>query len=298
MAIAKKNTSASHRSPLGQAVRLLLGPGRPLVVVAAVIALLFGGWYVVWVKVRGHLLSSAEYLVGPQQVDITPLPPWIHTDIRPEVFRNASLDGPLSIMDDDLTERIASAFSLHPWIAKVVRVTKHHPARVTVDLLYRQPVCMVDAPGNLLPVDAHGVLLPEGEFSSVEKSRFPRLVRIDTLPVGTAGENWGDPRVVGGAEIAAQLLPVWDSMGLLQIIPSDPLASEATDETTYTLVTRAGTRILWGQAPGANPPGELSAVEKMARLQQYFDEHGTLDVRDAPRQLDINHLRISARPNQ
>ena len=40
---------------------------------------------------------------------------------------------PLSILDDDLTGRIAAAFALHPWVAKVVRVTKHHPAGVDVE---------------------------------------------------------------------------------------------------------------------------------------------------------------------
>ena len=34
------------------------------------------------------------------------------------------LDGRLSIMDDDLVERIADAFARHPWVAKVERVER------------------------------------------------------------------------------------------------------------------------------------------------------------------------------
>ena len=57
------------------------------------------------------------------------LPAWIHSDIRGEVFRDPKLGGPLSIMDDDLVDRIKEAFAEHPWVAKVSR--RHasiHPA--------------------------------------------------------------------------------------------------------------------------------------------------------------------------
>jgi hypothetical protein len=243
-------------------------------------------------------LSSDEYVVGPEQVEITPLPEWIHTDIRSEVFRNASLDGPLSVMDDQLTQRIASAFSLSPWVAEVVRVTKHFPARVKVQLVYRRPVCMVAVPGDLLPVDAQGVLLPYGndDFSAVEKSRYPRLVGVDTAPVGTAGECWGDARVIGGAEIAAVLAETWHELNLHQIVPTAPLATGMAEEPTYTLVTRGGTRIFWGRAPGTKAAGELPAADKVARLRKYAEQHGSLEGAGGPQELDVYGLRLSSRP--
>ena len=62
-------------------------------------------------------------------------PAWIHTDVKAEVIRNASLDAALSVLDDNLTVNIAQAFALHPWVAKVTRVSKHHPARVKVEVV-------------------------------------------------------------------------------------------------------------------------------------------------------------------
>jgi len=79
------------------------------------------------------------------------LPEWIHCDLRAEIFRSAALDGPLSIMDEDLAERIAVACALHPWVARVRSVRKYHPARVVVELDYRRPVLMVEVTGGLLP---------------------------------------------------------------------------------------------------------------------------------------------------
>jgi hypothetical protein len=308
---AKKNgRSATRPTWLGKLISWMRGPAGPFVWVVLLVAVLWGTWHLVWLKVGDYVLSSEEYVVGPQQVEITPLPPWIHTDVRSEVFRNASLDGPLSIMDDQLTERMARAFSLNPWVAKVVRVTKQPSARVKVELVYRRPVCMVALPsgghlpssaqwpGDLLPVDAHGVLLPYGsdDFTPVEKSRYPRLLGIATGPVGTVGECWGDARVVGAAEIAAALGDVWEELKLQYIVPSPPLAGGAPQEPAYTLVTRHGTRILWGRAPGSNALGEAPAAEKVARLREYVEQYGTLDRAGGPRELDIYGLRVSAHP--
>lgn len=147
-AAKRKRHSASHPSGPARLISFLRGPGRPIVLIALLVALLAGGWCLVWPKVRGHALRSGEYVIGPQQVEITPPPKWIHSDVRSEVFHNTSLEGSLSILDDDLVERIGNAFSLHPWVARVQRVTKHYPARVKVELLYRRPVCMVRRPAD------------------------------------------------------------------------------------------------------------------------------------------------------
>jgi hypothetical protein len=266
-----------------------------------------GGPYLAWRKLKSRILSSPEYRVGPEQVEITPAPAWIHSDIRAEVFRDPSLDGPLWLTDDNLTEQIATAFSLHPWVAKVTRVTKRHPTStnptaVKVELVYRQPVCMVEVPGGVLAVDAEGVLLPSEDFSPIEATRYPRLVGTDQKPTGPPGRRWADARVVGGAEIAAALGPAWEVMRLQRIVP---LAAGAADhsvdqsdrrarEPIFALFTRAGTQVLWGYAPGANMLGEPSAAEKVARLQHYLAVHDTLDgPQGQPQKLDVRTLPLA-----
>jgi len=275
---------------------LMLGPGRPVLIAVLLAAATFAAWHFVWREVRDDVLSSESYLVMPQKVELTPLPDWIHTDVRNDVFRSAGLDGPLSIMDEDLAERIKNAFSLHPWVGKVERVQKLPQARVKVDLVYRRPVCMVEVPAGLLPVDVSGVLLPVDDFSPIEAERYPRLIGIDTIPLGTTGEGWSDARVVGGAEIAAAFGATWEELNLSHIVASP---SGITGEYTYTLLTRGGTQIRWGLAPGNDAPGELPATEKVARLQRYVQQHGSLEDRNVPQELDVHKLhepRVSSRP--
>jgi len=292
----KKQPSPSLPPWLRDAAKYLCGPAWPATIIVLMVALLAGGWYLAWHKVRPHVLSSEAYVVTPEKVTLTETPPWIHSDLRAEGFRAASLDEPLSIMDDDLAERIDNAFSQLAWVAKVRRVRKHDGGRVTVDLQYRRPVCMVEVGESWDPVDGEGVLLPRADFSQVEASHYPLLVGIETRPVGAEGEQWGDARVLGGAEIAAALIDAWHELELRQIVPSDPLATGVAEEPTYTLRTRSGSRIVWGRAPGSDTPGELPAADKVARLRQYFKKYGTLDGPDGrPQDLDIHRLRVSGR---
>ncbi len=291
MGATKKTTKTLHvPRRLKELLTYLWGPGRTGT--AAVLLLIFftSGVVAVWRHVRPHVLASGQYTVAQEKVLITPLPNWIHADVRAEVFRDASLDGPLSILDDDLSERLYEAFSLHPWIAKVQQVRRRSPARVEVELVYRRPVCMVDVPGEPLPVDADGVLLPNGDFSPVEKNAYPHLMGIDTVPMGPVGQRWGDGRVAGGAEIAAALAAVWQQLKLDRIVPATHLAMAANAEPTYLLYTRGGTRIVWGLAPGSKAPEEAPAAEKVGRLLQYVADHGTLDGRGGPQELDIHTL--------
>src|SRR5690606_21763453 len=163
-------------------------------------------------------------------------PAWIHTDIKTEVIRDASLDGALSILDDGLTRRIANAFELHPWVARVHRVSKRHPARVEVDLVYRQPVAMVAVSGGLWPVDADGTLLPSEDFSPAEARKYPRIARVESHPANPAGKNWGDVHVVGAAQIARALAPHWQNLKLYRVLaPVRGLGTRDVDGYTYEL---------------------------------------------------------------
>ncbi|NUQ62060.1 MAG: hypothetical protein HUU20_06210 [Pirellulales bacterium] len=276
---------------------LLEGRGRAVALGVLIGALFFGSWYTVWNGVSQHVLSSEQYYLTLERVEITPPPPWIHTDIRAEVFRDASLDGPLSILDSDLVARIADAFSLHPWVAKIRRVSKHHPARVRVELNYRRPVCMVQVPGGLHAVDSEGVVLPGDDFSPIEASRYPRLVGVTTEPLGPVGTRWGDPVVVGAAQVTAAFGDDWHALGLDRIVASGAAPGHA-DRYTYDLFTRGGARIRWGRAPDDPMAGETPAAEKIARLKRHAREHGGLDGSHSPPQLDVPHLPSANAPHQ
>ena len=293
MAAKKDNSPRASQGPtlLARLSGLFGQRGQSTAVLVLLVAMVLF-WFAVWWRVRDRVLASPEYWLTQANVEITPPPPWIRSDIRAEVFRDASLGPSLSIMDDNLTARLHDAFSLHPWIAKVRQVRKSYPAHVQVDLIYRKPVCMVLAvPSGAWPVDVDGVRLPTADFCPLDVNRYPRLTQIDSTPVGPEGTRWGDPRVVGGAQIAAALEPAWQELKLDHIAPTGTTEPGRPADYFYELVTRSGTRILWGRAPGTDMPGEVPAADKVARLKKYVAENGSLEGRRGPQELDVRSLR-------
>ena len=262
-------------------------------VVVALAAAGVGLWMTVWDQVRDRVLARPEYRIDSSAIELTPPPPWIHADIKGEVIRSGSLDHALSLVDDAVTVRIAQAFSLHPWVAKVTRVSKSYPARVEVEAVYRRPAAMVAVSGGLLPVDGDGVLLPSDDFSPAEAERYPRLMDIKTVPLGPQGSRWGDARVTGGARLAAVLGDDWQRFHLKMIVPVVPAAGiRSGDDILYELVTERGTRVTWWHAPGSERPCDARANEKLALLRQIFQRDGALEGPDGrPRTLDVRSGR-------
>jgi len=255
----------------------------------------FGGLiYVAWQRVGPQVTVGDDYRVTAEQVEVTPPPPWIRTDIKAAALRDAGFDESVSLLEKDLVERIARAFALQPWVSEVVEVRKSFPAQVQVKLDYRRPVCMVEVPGGLYAVDVEGVVLPSHDFSPLEAREYPRLGGVDTAPLGPVGTSWGDARVLGGARIAASLLEHWSSLGLSRIVPRAGGATSDLETIDFEIESRGGTRILWGHAPQDDFAGESSPEEKVQQLIDYVAQHGPLDGPTAPTRLDLTQLTRAA----
>lgn len=285
--------AAAAAMPATAKPRRLFPRVRMFCAALAILLILGGGWFA-WRTVGDRVLDSPRFRVQTDGISITPPPDWIRTDIRGELSRAAGLDDRVSILDAGLAERIHKAFALHPWVAKVVRVHKRSPARLDVELEYRRPVCMVEVPGGLYPVDIEGVLLPSADFSPLEARAYPRLSGIQPTTEGPVGTPWQDPRVVGAARVAAALIEVWQELGLSRIVPVAGHSSrEAFPE--YEITTKGGTRIVWGHPPAGDAAGRALAEKKVARLRQYYTERGTFEGPDGPQEIDLREEEILAR---
>jgi hypothetical protein len=268
----------------------LVGPGRVLALAMVVVGAIGGVWFLVWQKVGAEVLASDPYQVTAESFDITPLPEWIGSDPRKQVFDSLALGGPVSIMDDNAVRRVADAFKVHPWVDRVISVTKHHPSRIRVELTYRRPVCMVQMasdPTKALKVDARGVWLPRNDREVLEPRQYPLVVNVDSQPVGGLGMPWGDQRVVEAAAIAAAFGDSWRELDLDRIMPVGDVATGSRVEYVYELFTHRGTRILWGRPPGAKAAGEAPAEEKIARLREYAAAHGGLEGGQGGQLIDV-----------
>ncbi|MFH5804396.1 hypothetical protein [Alienimonas sp. DA493] len=233
------------------------------------------------IKQLPDLSAREEYRLTADRVRLEPPPPLA---VPSNVVAQVLGEEPASILEDGLAERLAEGFAKHPWVAGVERVEVLSPAAAVVRLSYRAPAAAVAAGDGLYPIDANGVLLPPADFTRPAADALPRVGGIESTP-GPAGTVWPDPAVTGAAAICAALAHDWDKLDLAGVRPLDASGerfwervrgapgaadgdepSEPVGDPRFELVTRAGSRILWGRPPGTTHPGELATDTKRLRL--------------------------------
>lgn len=266
-------TSAAPRA--GLIGSFLRGNGVGSFVVVAL--LLGGGVWTIWQNVRETVVSRADYQIGLADIELTPLPAWIRSDLKAEALRNASLDPPLPLLDEQLPARLERAFAMHPWIEKVQAVRIGYPAKVQIDVAYRRPVVMVEVASGLMPLDATGILLPTVDFTPLDTRKYPRLAGIDGAPLAPAGAVWNDPIVLGGAVLANELRELWKAGDLYCLRWVRDPAGTHDWERHFVLETRPGTRIVWGDPPGRTQSDEPTLAEKRKALAGWITAPGGLE---------------------
>jgi hypothetical protein len=299
MSAAKKKTAAAERSPrFPLLASLFSGWGKTLLVTLVLAGVVVAVGFAVRKYVRGSLLATEEYRLTAEKIQLKPwpMPVWVQPDPRETAYRRLSQGRAISIADGDLVERVTAVFEQEPWIAKVHRVNKRYPATVEVELDYRRPVLMVQiirgAERLYYAVDAEGISLPtEGCFTPLERARYPQLIDVETPPAVSVGKRWGDSRVIGGAEIAAALLPVWDKLHLKWIVPRAISPGSAATSANSTQSPRFGdyqfeiiahgepedVHIYWGRSPSEKDGQENSPAQKVKELEDRAAERGGLD---------------------
>jgi hypothetical protein len=280
------------------------GPLHHLTTGVVLIVALMGSACYAWHRWGSSITAGSDYVLQAEQVQITPPPSWIRADVRAEVVRDGALAG-VSILDRQLTVKVAQAFAMHSWVEQVSRVSKHHPARVTVELIYRKPVAMVEVVHNqrpgLLPIDADGVLLPPQDFcddegNPLEQMRdYLRIAVPHATPIGPVGTAWGQAEVHEAARIAAVFRESWKHCGLyrIQLVPSGSPDSTRI-QPVFELHSRSGAAVIWGRAPDSrNDADTKTALAKVTAVLQYVQTHGSLEA--APPGIHLD-LRPTATP--
>ena len=264
-----------------------------LVAVAVAVAAVAGGW-AIWSRVAETARAHPDVVLRPEAVELIGQAPWVRCDLKGEALRNASLDGGLPLDDPELPRRLARAFDMHPWVAQVVGVKLRHPAAATVEVVCREPAAMVGVKGGLLAVDAEGVVLPSDDFSAESASRYPRIAGVNSSPQGPEGSPWGDPVVEEGAALALAIGPEWEPLGLTECRPV-----VAVGPRKWELVGPPSRSILFGAAPGREPPGEPPAAAKIARLRRLAAKpatEGRVDLTTASGDEDVEEPASSTKP--
>lgn len=267
---------------------------RPRVWAALLVLAALGvAGHFLWQRQAATVARHPQYELTAEAVHITSPPPWIRSDIKTEVLRDAGLVGNLSLLEDwdVLIRRVRQAFEFHPWVASVRRIERRPPNSLDIELEYRQPIAAVESGGSggvsYLPIDVRATRLPDVDLTDLERRYLPRISGVAGRPL--VGDVWDDPRVVGGAKLAVALGDVWHRLRLVEILPS-PQPQIRGDARFYSfeIVTSGGTRIVWGAAPGEEPlAGESLFAAKRQTLLDYAANNDRLDEIDGPATIDL-----------
>jgi hypothetical protein len=237
------------------------------------------------------LQHQKEYQVPFKRIQLVPKPPpWYRGSTEAflaSVRSDANESQQLSVLSWE-PGRIKSAFLRNPWVESVVRVS-YLPHGLRVELQYREPVALVVIPpaGQYL-LDEKATILPIQDVDVDRLVRLGTMIRISgqeglTDPSDPRpGKSWepkpgvvdlseGNGRIKAATKLASFLVHKTRALGRSQppalhipdIIPTD------RKSRGLFMLNAEKTAILWGEAPGDEQPGKLSAQEKWAMLQEW-----------------------------
>ncbi len=256
--------------------------------------LVFGG-YKLFDAARAHVGEQDRFCVATRNIDVTPLPVWIRTDLVAEVQRIGDLPHTLNTLNPNLTETIRDAFALHPWVRNVIEVRVIHPSTIRVKLAYREPVAVVRSARSLEAVDRDGVLLAAAELSAPQL--YLAVTGVRSTATGPVGTQWSDPALLAAVATADAISPHHRTLGLSTIDVSGYRGGSGANQGSVYLLTEQGTRVKWGRPPKVDYPGEIPVKDKIDRLLKYVTDNDSLDKPSGPYDIDITHWQeISIRP--
>jgi len=267
----------------GGIAAVLWQPGVLVLVVVALVAT------VVVPKIIDRLPElgdRAEYRLTRDSVEIIPVQPnWVPEEFVLSVTGSKTWpeDG-TSVFEPDLLERVAESFAAQPWVAEVRRVERRVPAGVAVWLEFRRPVAWIETAGPAVAVDVTGVRLPREDLVETTAEKLPVVRGVTSEPPDADAVAWNDPGVVAAARLAVELESHWVPFDLAAIV-----VKRDQDLVTLELLTRGGSRVVWGRPPGTRHLGELTVSQKIGRIMQFISHFDSLDPPDGPYEINIRH---------
>ena len=266
---------------------------RPGVLVPVVLALVGTVAVPKLVRELPELSEYPAYQLSRSAVQVIPeKPDWVPEDFLLSVTGSEKWpeDG-TPLLDATLVERVAEAFAEHRWVAEVERVERRVPAGVVVRLAFRRPVAWIETDSGRVAVDVTGVRLPGEDLVGETAERYPVVRGVTSQTPATDGVAWNDPSVVAAAQLAVELESYWEPFDLVAIVVKrrDPTGNSVGDHMILELLTRGGSRVVWGRSPGTGHPGELTTAQKIGRIMQFISHFDSLDPPDGPFEINIRH---------
>jgi len=279
--VAKQNQDILDRLMSSLSVRGILFHPATLFVVAT--AGLIAGAIFLWEGQRGKIVNLEEFQLTHEKIRLAPPPDWADADLKQLVLGESSGSAP-SILDTQLVANTANVMRSVGYVERV-RSVKKSKSGLDIDVTYRHPVGLVelspvtipewaqakDPKRVLLPVDRHGVVMPEK--LGVEQN-WPRI--MIPYPAGseslTTWADWPDERIQDAAAISFLFKESAKSLGLALIV-QDPVRHSGP-QIPFDLRFDSGVIIIWGNAPGKESDSEANAEFKLQIIEDLVAEYG------------------------
>lgn len=258
----------------------------------AAAALLTTSILAVLLYVGGRAVSSAvawlhrqpQYQIPFDGIELlTPPPECFRGGARAfleRVRRNADEAETIPVLDLD-PARIERAFKLFPWVEAVESVD-FPPRGLSIRLSYREPAAKILLPGPVqFVLDRNGLILP---LDDIDLERLGPTVRIEgggivppssdrfgklwqTTSAESPGRTAVDRKILQAAHLAGFFLEPSRSKAAESMPSLRILSINITDPRGLFIQNAEDAMLLWGQGPGDEQAGELSAEKKWEILE-------------------------------
>jgi len=191
-----------------------------------------------------------------------------------------------SLLDADISPRIAAAYQRCLWVDRVEKIVKHDPRvapnapPLEVFLRFRRPIAFVQTPEGFCLVDDQGVRLP-GVYREPALGATKLIVVTGvSLRPPAPGVAWNDSGLRAAVRVAEAVEPRREAFRLATVDVSNFGGRRDARDTEIALFTTNDTRIKWGKAPSSEAAmlAEKSLLEKVAYLEYVYKTlHGQVD---------------------
>jgi hypothetical protein len=259
-----------------------------------------------WEKYGHRIIDVDAMTLTAEKIQLTPQPSWVGADLKQTVLESVQFPGQRSpsIMDTSLIPSTVTTLESVGWIETIDHIQKSKSG-LKIDLTYRLPVAMVEIRPKpvkgfkstqpiRLHIDRTATLMGKGLSDRPDDYL---LVSVDQ-PMYTdqliAWSQWQDPRIQNAAAISDFVKDVWQPMGLYRLMTWRNQSNASDRRIPFQFWTKmgqkTGVRVIWGNAPGQELPGEADAAEKVQAMAAYVVKHGRFDQM-TDRTLDVRSGR-------
>ena len=231
------------------------------------VALAAGAW--VLLRLEDSVLESPRQAV-PARIELVDVPADLASDMRASLESFARVPWSSPTLCRDLAQTLERA----AWVKQVVCIQRFTDRRVEVRCTYRSPLALVQMDEGFYLVDEDGVRLP-GRYAN-----HPSMTLVQGVNVAAPlpGAEWAAPELRAGLELVKILASESFADQITAVLVANFGGRVDAQAAHIELATdRAGGRIIWGSAPGAEIE-ENTVAEKLELLRSNYRRFGRADA--------------------